>query len=1157
MLYSSDFFARVLLMGLVVVNLSNAVASPRTLFPRYPSPTSTTLQAHNSFSGSAFAFSSGRSVGIRNGTSNAASVVRTRTSTHQSRDENRTSNTASPTHTMPSGRPSNFHNQSITAAPTGYPSSCPGCCIIGDSRPSCNGTWDGPPISDLAKECVLWNSSCNGDKDAAAQNVLDNLVMLEEKPCWRSSLNASFHCTDYEPAETLLAMKQIKDWLRGPDCMSRSLKLAGPVTTTVANAETTAIITTSMTAGPGDTCCGNPIIEASNVDIYYWLQPGANTACLSTIGDNPDSNGNSLYEGGTTDSGTVYWGCTARHPKTTTSSTFVGDFYTGSVSVVTVVQSVITTEVITTVNSITFKAPVVNPWAPPDCLGVTSPSRSSNTSAQISAASKAIEVRGHSLLVPRLVTEGIPVSTVVSGSFTFTSPSIYANFHSIRAADGCGPIGSEALISETMLAFAPGELSTIAGPLYNPVGTSYTTYSTKVLDLGDLPCPPQSVMEENWYNPAPGNPYRPVIALPDKVKEIDPSWRSCSASFFTCLDPPRTLNPSTAMVPDPTSSHPAALPDLPKPSPTPNPGPKKTDVDGEAIPTPKPDPKATGESGQPSREPDNQGQFTYAPAQLDPQQQGNNPAAVTGDLNQQVSKIEDLQSPSTPVAHPGVVNEPEASPQASQANSAPSLVPQNQDPRASDQVNPLSQAGLQWGNQQADGGKYSVEENPVQQNTPSPYFDPPSPLTQPDGSRPHPSGFDFAPDDSPTNTSPTNSDPDDPSFQKSNPANGISVADAGRSESTNDGLNIIHIPAEANVEATTIANHAIIPVANGASIDGAMITAGAAPISISGKQFSMDNSNQVYIEGTPYHLPTQEPAQAITLANGAVVEPVQDAISIYGTTLITGAAMTAFGQAVSFGSSNNIILAPSGNNNLVAANSADLAHLGEAAPMIVTSGEGISLTSKIFEAAKTLSPGAAAVTVDGVAVSLNPASEVVVGSKTVGGPADTLSPGSPAQIVSGIAISLNSDGQLVVGSRTDEVVGTLSPGKSVISVNGVAVSWNSAGQLMAGSQTLATESVNELAITLDSAGDVMAESKTFTVGSARGGLGHFIMGGFQTQGPQTAPSASPTSANTAVITSAGGAKTSSIPTSQSRAAGTKSLLPWRSILVIIAVIMIH
>ncbi len=51
-----------------------------------------------------------------------------------------------------------------------------------------------------------------------------------------------------------------------------------------------------------------------------------------------------------------------------------------------------------------------------------------------------------------------------------------------------------------------------------------------------------SVMMEDWYKPAPGEPYRPLLALPAKVRGLDPLWSACTNAFwFTGLDPPRTL----------------------------------------------------------------------------------------------------------------------------------------------------------------------------------------------------------------------------------------------------------------------------------------------------------------------------------------------------------------------------------------------------------------------------------------------------------------------------------------------------------------------------------------------------------------------------------------------------------------------------------------
>lgn len=78
-----------------------------------------------------------------------------------------------------------------------------------------------------------------------------------------------------------------------------------------------------------------------------------------------------------------------------------------------------------------------------------------------------------------------------------TLPSVYARFHQISAWNACGNMS----ISETMLSFAPGELSTIEGYLGG------RRFETRAFDPADLPCPPRSVMERKWCRTEPGQPH--------------------------------------------------------------------------------------------------------------------------------------------------------------------------------------------------------------------------------------------------------------------------------------------------------------------------------------------------------------------------------------------------------------------------------------------------------------------------------------------------------------------------------------------------------------------------------------------------------------------------------------------------------------------------
>ena len=72
------------------------------------------------------------------------------------------------------------------------------------------------------------------------------------------------------------------------------------------------------------------------------------------------------------------------------------------------------------------------------------------------------------------------------------SPSVYARFDRMEAYDGC----EKTTIPPMMLSFAPGELSTIEGPISVPAQFKHSMILNvkKPLNVGDFPCPPQSIM---------------------------------------------------------------------------------------------------------------------------------------------------------------------------------------------------------------------------------------------------------------------------------------------------------------------------------------------------------------------------------------------------------------------------------------------------------------------------------------------------------------------------------------------------------------------------------------------------------------------------------------------------------------------------------------
>lgn len=202
-----------------------------------------------------------------------------------------------------------------------------------------------------------------------------------------------------------------------------------------------------------------------------------------------------------------------------------------------------------------------------------------------------------------------------------------------------------------MLTFSPGELSTIAGPLTDCGIDKHCSFSTKQYDFQDLPCPPQSVMvskmrlstslyrnyrakikvqEENWYKPQPGEPYRPLIAMPKQILQMNPFFELCTDNFFTGYDPPKTLNRAIALSPTTTTGDYENLTIPPKPSPTPDAGARKTPTGEIPKVTNAIDPamlQFKDEGSNPENEPSRPIQLKNSPtpSALDPKETSGNP----------------------------------------------------------------------------------------------------------------------------------------------------------------------------------------------------------------------------------------------------------------------------------------------------------------------------------------------------------------------------------------------------------------------------------------------------------------------------------------------------------------------------------------------------
>ncbi|MCJ1397756.1 hypothetical protein MMC11_000952 [Xylographa trunciseda] len=117
------------------------------------------------------------------------------------------------------------------------------------------------------------------------------------------------------------------------------------------------------------------------------------------------------------------------------------------------------------------------------------------------------------------------------------------------------------------MSFAPGQLSTIEG----------RGGPTKSFDLADLPCPPASVSEADWYNYQSGEPYNPVIAAPPELYSLDPHFVGCVViSEINGYDPPYALTPVAVLATTTDSSTQPSFTFMAQPQPTTTSGPFQT-----------------------------------------------------------------------------------------------------------------------------------------------------------------------------------------------------------------------------------------------------------------------------------------------------------------------------------------------------------------------------------------------------------------------------------------------------------------------------------------------------------------------------------------------------------------------------------------------------
>ncbi|KAI6792477.1 hypothetical protein KC363_g5076 [Hortaea werneckii] len=154
--------------------------------------------------------------------------------------------------------------------------------------------------------------------------------------------------------------------------------------------------------------------------------------------------------------------------------------------------------------------------------------------------------------------------TAMYENITLTSPSVYISFHTAYANNECGSqVGKR--YPGAILPLDPDELSSVYG-LY---GTLYSTLSDPLFPVpvtsAYLKAASFNLADLNWPVPVSAyqnqpkfklggeifsvvfDDYRPVLAVPPQIREMDPAWKTCELDWEGLYDPPKALQPAKTM----------------------------------------------------------------------------------------------------------------------------------------------------------------------------------------------------------------------------------------------------------------------------------------------------------------------------------------------------------------------------------------------------------------------------------------------------------------------------------------------------------------------------------------------------------------------------------------------------------------------------------
>lgn len=288
------------------------------------------------------------------------------------------------------------------------------------------------------------------------------------------------------------------------------------------------------------------------------------------------------------------------------------------------------------------------------------------------------------------------------------------------------------------------------------------------------------------------------------------------------------------------------------------------------------------------------------------------------------------------------------------------------------------------------------------------------------------------------------------------------------------------------------------------------LATGNPPVVISGSTISLaPTASAIGVDGDTDILPGQadtvNPAPVITIGSQEITISSASQYIVESQTLAAGSsAIVVSGSTYSLAPSASAIIVNGATSSLLGGVAPT-----DVAPVITVGGEAVTMNSasELIVGSQTLAPGSAQIEVSGTTFSLAPsASAIVINGVTSALPAFNSDEGAatagsgvlPAITIGGQPITANSASAYIIGSQTlapgnsaivlSGMTYSLAPSVSAIVVNGVTSAlpaYNSdEGQATAGSGGLPAITIGGQPITANSASEYIINSQTLAPGSS-------------------------------------------------------------------------